>query len=88
MYGDFFLVETNRKGKQNSNSVNAEAERRNQRREKEQMKKDKGVAVAVASPKDSDEVDDKPEDPTLRPFRFAARNASSKYDFVKVSLSF
>ncbi|KMS98883.1 hypothetical protein BVRB_3g067770 [Beta vulgaris subsp. vulgaris] len=50
------------------------------------MKKDKGVAVAVASPKDSDEVDDKPEDPTLRPFRFAARNASSKYDFVKVKV--
>lgn len=47
----------------------------------------KDKAVVVASPNGSEAGDEeKPEDPTLRPFRFSARNASSKYDFVKVKV--
>lgn len=52
------------------------------------MKKDKGVAFESASPNGSEGSEDKPEDANLRPFRFAARNASSKYDFVKVFFFF
>ncbi|CAO2839072.1 unnamed protein product [Amaranthus hypochondriacus] len=48
------------------------------------MKKDKGVALASFN--GSEEIEDKPDNPSLRPFRFAARNASSKYDFVKVKV--
>ncbi|KAL2920469.1 2-phosphoglycerate kinase [Bienertia sinuspersici] len=50
------------------------------------MKKDKGVAVAFTSDEIDDNNNNKPDDPSLRPFRFAARNASSKYDFVKVKV--
>ncbi|KAH9607370.1 hypothetical protein KSS87_020141 [Heliosperma pusillum] len=52
------------------------------------MKKDKEV-ITVATPRDGDgvgELSDKSDDPSLRPFRFSARNASSKYDFVKVKV--
>ncbi|XP_021721814.1 uncharacterized protein LOC110689344 [Chenopodium quinoa] len=56
------------------------------------MKKDKGVAFPAPSSNGSQEPDDNhnnndfPEDANPRPFRFAARNASSKYDFVKVKV--
>uniref|UniRef100_A0A803KT53 2-phosphoglycerate kinase n=1 Tax=Chenopodium quinoa TaxID=63459 RepID=A0A803KT53_CHEQI len=54
------------------------------------MKKDKGVAFPAPSSNGSQEPDDNnndfPDDANPRPFRFAARNASSKYDFVKVKV--
>lgn len=43
------------------------------------MKKDKGVAVS--SPKSGDDTE---KDSPLPTIRFSSRNASSKYDFVKV----
>lgn len=47
------------------------------------MKKDKGVAVANSmSPNNSGE--DTEKDSLLPTIRFSSRNASSKYDFVKV----
>ncbi|KAK9713736.1 hypothetical protein RND81_06G048100 [Saponaria officinalis] len=49
------------------------------------MKKDKAVAT-VATPSGSEEIANKHDDPSLRPFCFSARNASSKYDFVKVKV--
>ncbi|KAL9240376.1 hypothetical protein vseg_014603 [Gypsophila vaccaria] len=50
------------------------------------MKKDKAVATAETPPSDGEETADKQDDPSLRPFRFSTRNASSKYDFVKVKV--
>ena len=50
--------------------------------QKHNMKKDKGVELSSFN--GSEEIEEKPDNPSLRPFRFAARNASSKYDFVKV----
>ncbi|XP_074281848.1 uncharacterized protein LOC141606568 isoform X2 [Silene latifolia] len=50
------------------------------------MKKDKEVLTVATSRDGVGELGEKSDDPSLRPFRFSARNASSKYDFVKVKV--
>ncbi|XP_050898364.1 uncharacterized protein LOC127105241 isoform X1 [Lathyrus oleraceus] len=51
------------------------------------MKKDKekGKAIGVSSPVSSEDTDDK-QFPSFPSVRFSSRNASSKYDFVKVKV--
>lgn len=53
------------------------------------MKKDKekGKAIGVSSPVSSEDTDDK-QFPSFPSVRFSSRNASSKYDFVKVLSKF
>lgn len=57
------------------------------------MKKDKGVAIASPSDNVEDELDEEdneegsapfPAPAPAKPARISTRNASSKYDFVKV----
>lgn len=50
------------------------------------MKKDKEKEVVVGSPASGEDIDDK-QRPSFPPGRFSTRNASSKYDFVKVWFS-
>lgn len=49
------------------------------------MKKDKGVTIGGSPSRSNLESEDKEEEKYSVPLpRFSARNASSKYDFVKV----
>ncbi|RZC89409.1 hypothetical protein C5167_036245 [Papaver somniferum] len=60
---------------------------RKQLRELEKMKKGKGVVIAAPNPPSGDESSSERKNvPALPTGRSAARNASSKYDFVKVKV--
>jgi len=53
---------------------------------KKNKEKEKEKCVAVTSPVSGEDSDDK-QRPAFPSVRFSSRNASSKYDFVKVSIS-
>lgn len=50
---------------------------------KKDKEKEKGKAIGVSSPVSGEDSDDK-QFPSFPSVRFSSRNASSKYDFVKV----
>jgi len=77
------FTETREKHVTRTKEKHREINQNQNRREKgiDRMKKEKGKSISVSSPVSGEESDEKQQLPSVR---FSSRNASSKYDFVKV----